>query len=173
MTGVRLLHYAPAWSWCQDQVFPRWITEGYQITFHTPPPLSRRPVLFRLPANDTQRSLLMQVLLDKNVIARVPVSQLGHTLFYASMFLVPKPNGTYQPILNISNLNLYIDCPHFKMETVQSLCTAVRPSDWTISIDLKDAYLHVPIHPGSFRYQRLALSPMKVYHFQALPFSLN
>ena len=49
----------------------------------------------------------------------------------------------------------------------------VRPSDWTFSIDLKDKYLHVPIHPGSFKYLRLALSPTNVYHFRALPFRLN
>ena len=24
------------------------------------------------------------------------------------------------------------------------------PSDWTCSIDLRDAYLHVPMHPASF-----------------------
>ena len=37
------------------------------------------------------------------------VSQLGQAAFYASMFLVPKPNGTYHPILYVFNLNVYID----------------------------------------------------------------
>ena len=106
------------------------------------PPLTHRPVPFRLPANDKQRSLLLheiQVLLAKNVFAQVPVSQLGHASFYCSMFLVPKPNGTYRPILYVWNLNVYIDCPHFKMETIQSVRASMRPSDWTFSVDLKDA----------------------------------
>ena len=49
----------------------------------------------------------------------------------------------------------------------------MRPSDWTFSIDIKDAYLHVPIHPGSYRYLRLALTPTEVFHFRALPLGLN
>ena len=175
MLGARLFHYAPAWS-CQDKTVLKWIWEGYQIPFITPPPITRRVRPFCLPAGETQRLLLLhkiQMLLEKNVLARVPVSQLGHASFHTSMFLVPKPNRTYQPILNVSSLNVYIDCPHFNMETVQSVRASVRPADWTFSIDLKDAYLHVLIHPGSYRYLRLAVSPTEVYHFLALPFGLN
>ena len=66
-------------------------------------------------------------------------------------------------VSRVSSLNVYIQCPHFKMET--------RPSDWMFLINLKDAYLYVPIHPAS--YKRLAVMPMEVYYFQTLPFGLN
>ena len=33
--------------------------------------------------------------------------------------------------------------------------------------------MHVPIHPASYRYLRLALSPTEVFYFKALPFGLN
>ena len=89
------------------------------------------------------------------------------------MFLVQKPNGTYRPILNVSKLNVHISCPQFKMETVQLVCAAVRPQDWTCSIDLQDVYLHIPIHPASYRYLRLAVSPTEVYHFRTFPVGLN
>ena len=65
-------------------------------------------------------------------------------LFYVSLFLVLKVNGTFRPILHVSKLNVHILCPHFKMETVQSVCAAVHPR--LDSIDLQDVYLHVPIH---------------------------
>ena len=35
----------------------------------------------------------------------------------------------------------------FKRETVKSVCQLILAHDWTVSIDLTDAYLHVPIHP--------------------------
>ena len=57
--------------------------------------------------------------------------------------------------------------------TVQSLLAAVRPRDWTCSTDLQDAYLHTPIHPASYRYLRLAVSPTDVYHLKTLPFGLS
>ena len=41
------------------------------------------------------------------------------------------------------------------------------------SIDLQDAYLHVPIHPALYRYLRLGISPTEVFHFRTLPFGLN
>ena len=49
------------------------------------------------------------------------------------------------------------------METVQLVRAAVCPSDWTFSIDIKDTYLHVPIHPDSYSYLRLALTSTEVF----------
>ena len=33
----------------------------------------------------------------------------------------------------------------FKMETMQAVAKAAQPSYWMVSLDLKDAYLHIPI----------------------------
>ena len=45
-----------------------------------------------------------------------------------------------------------------------------------VSLDLKDAYLHVPIHRSHWRYLRFALGNsagvLIVYQWKALPFSL-
>ena len=46
-------------------------------------------------------------------------------------------------------------------------------SNWTCSIDLKDPYLHVLIHPASYIYLSLAVSPTEVLYFRALTFRLN
>ena len=40
------------------------------------------------------------------------------------------------------------------------------------TVDLQDAYFHVPIHPSSRKYLRFAFEN-KVYQFQVLPFGLN
>jgi hypothetical protein len=37
--------------------------------------------------------------------------------------------------------------PHFKMETMRLAAAAILPGDWAVSQDLRDAYLHVPVHP--------------------------
>ena len=34
----------------------------------------------------------------------------------------------------------------FKMETPETICASLRQGEWVTSIDLTDAYLHVPIH---------------------------
>ena len=58
------------------------------------------------------------------------------------------------------------------METLRSVLRAVKPGDWLASIDLKDAYLHVPIRPSHRQYLRFAFRG-RCYQWLVLPFGLN
>ena len=49
---------------------------------------------------------------------------------------------------------------------------AIQLNDWAFSLDLKDTYLHVPIHRRSRKYLRFTLRG-RVYQFKALPFGLS
>ena len=40
------------------------------------------------------------------------------------------------------------------METPESIRISLIPGEWVSSIDLSDAYLHIPIHPNSRKYLR-------------------
>lgn len=44
--------------------------------------------------------------------------------------------------------------------------------DWVFSIDLSDAYLHIPIHLESRKFLRFAIEG-KIYQFRALPFGIS
>ena len=57
-------------------------------------------------------------------------------------------------------------------ETVKSVRQAMRLNDSAVSIDLTDAYLHVPIHHQSRKYLRFVHED-QVYHFSALPFGMS
>ena len=67
--------------------------------------------------------------------------------YYSHMFVVTKVSGGWRPIIDLSTLNLSVVVSKFLMETAQSVLHSVRRGDWMVSIDLKDAYLQVPIHP--------------------------
>ena len=45
------------------------------------------------------------------------------------------------------------------------------PGEWVLSIDLSDAYLHIPIHPNSRKYLRFCYKA-QVFQFTSLPFGL-
>ena len=63
------------------------------------------------------------------------------------IFVVPKKDGGWRPIINLKWLNkTFLDPPHFQMDTVQDAALLLRPGDWTASIDLKDAYFHVSVN---------------------------
>ena len=64
-------------------------------------------------------------------------------------------------------------CLHpFRMETSQTVLCAVRRSDWMVSIDLKDAYLQIPIHPASRKFLRFTAGG-KTWQFRVLCFGLS
>ena len=93
--------------------------------------------------------------------------------FYSQLFwLVPKKKGKLRPLINLPSLNQYINKQHFKMETVKSVRQSIIANDWAVSIDLTDAYLHVPIHLTSRKYFRFVYEH-QVFQFTALPFVMS
>ena len=57
------------------------------------------------------------------------------------------------------------------METPESIRASLRKGEWVTSIDLTDAYLHVPIHTLSRKYLRFCHKGV-IYQFTSLPFGL-
>ena len=62
------------------------------------------------------------------------------------------------------------------METVTSILQGLHKGWWMVSLDLKDAYLHVPIHLSHWRFLPFALrncaGELIVYQWKVLPFGL-
>ena len=91
--------------------------------------------------------------------------------FYSRLFLVPKPHQRWRPVIDLSRPNTFLHVEKFKMETPESTRTSLIPGEWVSSIDLSDAYPHIPIHPNSRKYLRFChRSP--VFQFTSLPFGL-
>ena len=93
-------------------------------------------------------------------------------LCLSPVFLVPKRSGKFWLILNLKRINLHISPSHFRMETLKSILPLLRPGDWTVSIDLKDTYHHVPIAPASKDILGFVVTG-NTYRFKALPFGLK
>ena len=96
------------------------------------------------------------------------VKSLG---FYSRLLLVPKPHQRWRPVIDLSRLSTFLHVEKFKMETPESIRTSLIPGKWVSSIDLSDAYLHIPIHPNSRKYLRFC-HRSQVFQFTSLPFGL-
>ena len=83
-----------------------------------------------------------------------------------------KATGGWKPIIDLSTLNLNVDQTPFRMETSQTVLRAVRRNNWMVSIDLKDAYLQIPIHPASRGFLRFTAGG-KTWQFRVLCFGLS
>ena len=168
--GGRLAHFAEKWEEITDN---KWVLSivrnGFRIPFIKITPLSSVPIRMSQSSSPFLREEI-ENLLNKRAVERV--QNPGTPGFYSRIFLVPKKNGKFCLILDLSLLNRYIEKQAFKMETVKSVRQAMRLNDWAVSIDLTDAYLHVPIHRQSRKYLRF-LHQDQVYHFSALPFGMS
>ena len=89
----------------------------------------------------------MEGLLRKGAVKPVPLDQ-ERSGFYSTYFLVPKRDGGHRPILNLKFFNVIVRKTSFKMETLRSVISVMRPHQWMASVDLKDAYFHLRVVPA-------------------------
>ena len=171
--GGRLSLFTEAWSaLTADQWVTSIIDKGYFIPFSIDPPLTLSPSPERPTYCEAKRQILKQEVLDllsKGAIEEVRTESPG---FYSHLFVVTKKNGKYRPIIDLSCLNRFIALDKFKMETTRTIRESILPGEWAVSIDLRDAYLHVPIHPSSRKALRF-LFEGRAYQFRVLPFGLS
>ena len=103
--------------------------------------------------------------MDKNAVELVQNKK--SLRFFNRLFLAPKPNNCWRPILDLSKLNLFLKAEKFKMETPETIRTSLQQG--VTSIDFKDAYFHIPIQEQSRKYH----IQNRTYQFKTLPFSLS
>ena len=165
------------WQVWSDRDADPWIVEvlrwGYRVPFRRTPTLSREPIPYPAysPNSIWGKALEGEVrsLLDKGAIELAPLPSPG---FYSRLFVVMKASGAWRPVIDLSLLNLKVQKTSFKMETLQSVLLSIRAGDWMVSLDLKDAYLQVPMHPESLKFLRFVACG-KVYQFKVLCFGLS
>ena len=150
------------------------IRGGLTLQFKDQPPLSVTPVVLSHTSDPLKFQLLsveVETLLEKAAIEEILPSDLRTPGFYSRLFLVPTKTGGMRPVINLSILNTYLVIPHFKMETNRSIRASI-PGLWTTSLDLSDAYFHIPISPSFRKYLRFVWDN-RVFQFRALPFGLS
>ena len=146
---------------------------GYCLPFLSTPPLSNAPLpVPSYSPTSIKGAALEEVTLDLVAKGAVELAPLPSPGFYSRLFVVWKTSGSWRPVIDLSHLNRFVDVSPFQMETIQSVLLSVRQGDWMASIDLKEAYLQVPVHPASRHFLRFVFRD-RVYQFKALCFGLS
>ena len=171
--GGKLVHFTETWTqhFPQHYEIVRKVSNGILIAFDdAPPPLLRHPL--EIPSNNKTADLLhavQKLRLSQAIEEVVDTTSPG---YYSRLFLVPKPDGSFRPIIDLKKLNHFIIVPSFKMETLFSIIAALQPNEWITKIDLKDAYHHILVHVNIRKYFRFVVAGT-VYQFRVLPFGLS
>eukprot|EP00736_Rhodelphis_marinus_P008530 Rmarinus@m.5306 len=108
--------------------------------------------------------------LQKGAIEPVPDGDKGG--FYSLFFPVQKKGGKWRGCLDLRRLNQRIKCRKFKMESMNDALQLLERGDYMTSVDVSDAFLHVPVHMDFRKYLRFIWRG-KAWQFRAMPFGLN
>ena len=108
-------------------------------------------------------------LITKEAVEEVDFCQAR---FVSPMFIVPKKGGKWRPVLNLKSLNQYISKVHFKLKDIRSLKDILHQGDFMAKLDLKKAYLSVPMAYQSRRFLKLRWKD-RLHQFTCLPFGLS
>ncbi|VDI49055.1 Hypothetical predicted protein [Mytilus galloprovincialis] len=168
--GGRLIYFLKKWEQITDD---QWvlsvIKEGYKLEFLEIP--KNTGIKYTCVSAKDLDILDTEVreLVQKEAVEYVPLNEIENG-FYSTFFLVPKKTGDMRPVINLKPLNKYLRKQHFKMDSLSTVLNLVKQGDWGISLDLKDAYLHVPIYKTHKKYLRFCLKNGRALQFKALPF---
>ena len=167
--GGRLTHFLPEWEKItQENWVLSIIKEGYKLEFIQKPPFQGIKSTLVNTKNLVLLKAEVNTLLEKNAIEIVPKSET-QSGFYSTLFLVKKKNGKMRLVINLRPLNRYLRKQHFKMDTLSKVLNLVKQNDWAFSLDLSDAYLHIPIFLKHRKYLRFCIQGT-VYQFRVLCF---
>jgi ribonuclease HI len=169
--GGRLNKFKDFWDLhIRDKWAVQIANQGYAIEFLSLPHLHSKPVRTFLP--EEQHQCLWEEIdqmLEKRAITEIFDQSEG---FYSTFFLVSNKQGGLRPILNLKPLNKFVKTVKFKMCTPQTIVQTLCKGDWLASLDLKDAYFHVPIRESHRKFLRFSFQE-RTFQFSVLPFGLS
>jgi hypothetical protein len=161
--GARLAKYYEKWKE-SDKWVSKVVKNGLRLPF-----MGKAPRVGKMTIDSGRSPAIMsaiQEFLEKGALE--PTKTKGFT----SRFFVEEKGEKIRPILDCRPLNKYLKTQHFKMEDLGMLASIVQPEDYLVKIDLKDAYLHVPIHKDHRKYLQVYVGGQRL-QFRTLPFGLN
>ena len=154
----------------------KWILDticGYKIETDYNPKQFKVPRQYQFPKPEEDAiTVEIERFLTKNIIEEIPnITEKGE--FISNIFFRLKCNGDTRIILNLKLFNeRFVNKHHFKMETLNTAITLMRPNCWFASVDLADAYYSIPVHPDDRKLLRFCFKDKK-YQFTALVMGLS
>lgn len=143
---------------------------GYKIDFDEQPYQNNVPK--EIPFSNELRQLVdieVQEMLRKGAIVE---TKSEPNEFISTIFIVPKSNGKFRPVINLKYLNEFVHYDHFKQETFKVVLELIQEGDFLTKIDLQDAYFSIPIHEDFQKYLKFQWNGV-LYKFVCLPFGLK
>ena len=166
----RIQKFLPNWKMITHDPKILGIVKGWEI------PLLGTPFQGKYP-HDVQMNTIEEKAMDQEIENMLAKGAIREAIpkpdqFLSNVFVTPKSDGQFRPIINLKKLNEYVPYHHFKMEGLKDLKHLLQKGDWMCKLDLKDAYFSVPLGTRSRKLVRFRWKE-KLYEFLCLAFGLG
>ena len=143
------------------------VRNGLELEFESP------PTMLHFPSNTRMGEEQLSIGRDevRSLIQKGAAVRVSRIQFVSQMFIIKKQSGGFRPIINLKSLNQFVVYRHFKMENLASLRHLIMKGDWMVKLDLKDAYLTVPVHKDFHDFLQFVWEG-EVFQFTCLCFGL-
>jgi len=165
----RLRHFLRNWECLTQDPQILKLVMGYRIPFLS---LPAQTPYFPIKFSPEERSIIdeeVTQMIQKGAIKEVSPSE---DQLLSPIFVVPKKDSGFRPVINLKHLNSHVEYLHFKMEGLHLLKDLLKPGDVMCKLDLKDAYFSVPLQESSQQFVRFQWGH-KIYQFLCLCFGLG
>lgn len=87
-------------------------------------------------------------------------------------FNFPEKDGENRLVINLKELNKFIECTYFRMKDLFLVRNIPSPNDWMCKLDLRDAYFSILVHRNSQKNLRFEWEG-SLYQFLCFCFGLS
>lgn len=155
------------WEKITNNVWVIQMVKGVRIELLCLPPQSVEPTSDT--GNEANLTGKISEMLEQGVIEKASKSSRR---FVSHLFLRPKKDGTFRPILNLSKLNEYVVYRHFKMEQLATVMQLITEGAWLASIDISQAYHSLEVTEADRNLLQFIYRDQR-YRFKVLPNGLS
>lgn len=151
-----------------DNKVTQWISEGIKI------PFSHEPASFFLQNHvlTASQERFVNEKVDELLVKKF-ISEVNYVpLCVSPIGCVSKKGGKLRLITDLRVVNSYSVTPKFRYEDISVLPQVVQKGDKLVTIDLKDGFFHVPVHPDFRKYLGFCWNN-QFYVWNVLPFGLQ
>lgn len=167
-----LQDFSHEWSKITSDPFVLDTIAHYRIEFDAIPDPQISVTRSHLSFTDAEQNVIdieLTKFLEKGIIAH-SCHERGEIM--SPIFTRPKKDGSHRVIFNLKRLNEHVAYHHFKMDTLETAVSLMRPSCFMTSIDLKDAYYSIPVAPAHHKYLKFVWRD-QLLAFTCLPMGLT
>jgi len=135
--GGRLKQFFPQWRCLTSDWFILDSVQHYNIEFAQTPEQESVPK----EINFTPQEQIIIEEESSKLLRKGVITEASHCRreYISTTFARPKKDGGHRLILNLKQLNAYVEYHHFKMDTLQSAVRLMKPNCYMASVDLGDA----------------------------------